>query len=120
MFKVPNRYRITSGILASDESIGNNGAFMIPLPPRVLFAVASDAGGWEHVSVSSDRMPSWEEMCKIKDLFWGEEDCVAQFHPPKSDYVNCHPRCLHLWRQVGAEFPRPPSWMVGPISPPSY
>lgn len=36
-----------------------------------------------------------------------------QYHPPKSAYVNNHPNCLHLWRPIGIEMPRPPSIMVG-------
>src|SRR5580658_4748259 len=44
---------------------------------------------FEHVSVSlAHRCPTWEEMCKIKDLFWDDEDVVVQFHPAKSEYVN--------------------------------
>jgi len=64
---------------------------------------------WEHVSVSArHRCPTLEEMCKVKDLFWGEEETVVQFHPAKSKYVNHHPHCLHLWKQVGLEMNLPP------------
>lgn len=118
MFKVPNQYRIKSGALASTDGEGNNGAFMIrSLKIKVvLAAIASDQGGWEHVSVSlPSRCPTWEEMCFVKNLFWDEDDFVVQMHPPKSDYVNCHPFCLHLWRKTGTNdfCERPPSVMVG-------
>lgn len=44
--------------------------------------IASWGGGWEHVSVSlSNRCPTWEEMCMVKDIFWGEDECVIQFRP---------------------------------------
>ena len=70
--------------------------------------------GWEHVSVSRrDRCPTWDEMCLVKALFWDEEDCVIQYHPPRSEYVNNHPNCLHLWRPIGVSLPMPPSIMVG-------
>lgn len=70
------------------------------------------ADGWEHVSVSTERrIPNWTEMCFVKNLFWDEEDCVVQFHPPASRYVNRHPYCLHLWRH--ASFPLPPMYLVG-------
>ena len=36
-----------------------------------------------------------------------------QFHPPRSEYVNNHPNCLHLWKPVGAEFSMPDSILVG-------
>ncbi len=71
--------------------------------------------GWEHVSVSLNekRTPTWEEMSVIKALFWDAEEGVIQFHPPESEYVNNHQFCLHLWKQVGAEFPLPPSILTG-------
>ncbi len=69
--------------------------------------------GWEHVSVSySNRCPTWEEMCRVKDIFWYDNECVVQFHPPKSEYVNNHPYCLHLWRKCGSEFELPPKEFV--------
>ena len=76
--------------------------------------VASWGGGWEHVSVSlARRCPTWEEMCMIKDIFWGEEECVVEYHPPRSQYVNRHPYCLHLWKKIGEEFETPPKEYVG-------
>jgi hypothetical protein len=69
---------------------------------------------WEHVSVSTvQRCPTWEEMVYVKDLFWGPEETVIQLHPPKSEYVNNHPNCLHLWKPVGIALPMPPSTTVG-------
>ena len=79
-------------------------------PATVVF---SSGGGWEHVSVSyTNRTPTWEEMCKVKDMFWNDDECVVQFHPPKSEYVNLHPYCLHLWRKVGKNFETPPKFYV--------
>lgn len=107
---VPNKYRMRVGPIGSDGSTGNNGAFLIPTRPGQppLRVTASDGEGWEHVSVSlPNRCPTWDEMCKVKGLFWDDEDCVVQFHPPKRDYVNLHPYCLHLWRPVGVTIPLP-------------
>ena len=71
------------------------------------------AEGWEHVSVSTvDRTPTWEEMAMVKDLFWAEDECVVQFHPPRSVYVNKHPYCLHLWRNVNQEYALPPRGLL--------
>lgn len=115
-FHVPNKHRVRAGFLASDDDNGNNGAFFIPgRPGRPPYKViASDGDGWEHVSVSlPDRVPTWDEMCALKGIFWDDDDCVVQFHPPRADYVNNHSRCLHMWRQTDAEMPLPPSWMVG-------
>jgi hypothetical protein len=107
-------YRVRGGVIGSDESYGNNGAFMIPFESYKLLVVASDGEGWEHVTVSlPNRAPNWREMCFIKDLFWDEEDCVVQYHPPKSEYVNNHEYVLPIWRQIGQDFPRPSSLLVG-------
>ncbi len=76
----------------------------------------SYGGGWEHVSVSPHKRritPTWDDMCKVKDIFFRDEECVVQYHPPKSEYVNNMPNCLHLWRPIEKEIPTPPSIMVG-------
>jgi hypothetical protein len=92
------------------------GAFLIPGPcGRELRVIASAGEGWDHVSVSlHNRCPNWHEMAFIKGLFFDDEEAVVQFHPPKSQYVNFHPYCLHLWRPLDAALPLPPMWMVGP------
>jgi hypothetical protein len=112
--KVPNEFRVRTGLLGSDETLGNNGAFLIPFRSYTFSVVASDELGWEHVSVSlPSRCPNWEEMCYIKELFWEDTECVVQFHPSKDDYVNNHNYCLHLWKQLGVEFPKPHYLLVG-------
>lgn len=108
MFHVPETARVR--IPGMPPARGNEGAFLI----GNLRCIASDGEGWEHVSVSLvDRQPTWEEMCYIKNLFWDEEDWVMQFHPAKSEYVNKHPHCLHLWRPVNQDFPKPKRELVG-------
>ena len=116
--RAPEQFRHRHGPLATAEADGNNGLFFIkhPNPQSALTfkVICSDGGGWEHVSVSlPKRCPTWEEMCFIKGLFWGEGDVVVQYHPAKVDYVNLHPFCLPLWRPTEALMPAPPSWMVG-------
>ena len=117
MFKVPNEHRIKDvGPWSSNDSDGNNGAFKFLLRRKKCLVIASDGMGWEHVSISlpkENRCPTWEEMCLIKDMFWDEEDCVVQYHPPKSDYVNQHPFTLHLFRPTEQVLPQPPSIMIG-------
>jgi len=114
MFKIPNEYRIRDGELGSTDEAGNNGAFLIPYQSFMLRVIASDGMGWEHVSVSlPNRTPNWREMCFIKDLFWDVEDVVIQYHPAKSEYVNVHDNCLHMWKPVGVELPTPPKELVG-------
>ena len=119
------RGRILTGPFASDFTLRCNGMFEVPGPcGQMLRIVASDGNNevaWEHVSVSRAPRrgqpgppPNWEEMSWIKDQFWKPEECVVQFHPPASEYVNFHPGTLHLWRSIGLQIPRPPTYLVGP------
>ena len=117
--RILNRYRVTRG----DSPLSSNdndlfGFFFIPQikgPPLQVMAAPFDGSQeWEHVSVSlPTRTPTWEEMCKVKDLFWNEDQVVIQFHPKKKDYVNNHSFCLHLWRDATQEIKTPPSILVG-------
>ena len=79
--------------------------------------IASWGAGWEHVSINDKRVtPSWEEMCELKEVFWKDEECVVQYHPPKSEYVNNLSHCLHLWRPIekfNGKLPIPNSLLVG-------
>jgi hypothetical protein len=120
MFHVPEPYRHKEGLLRSDASFGNNGAFAVTGLKRVLWCIASDCRGWEHVSVhASDGrrncVPTWAEMCRIKDLFWDPEDVVMQLHPRQSRYVNEHEHTLHLWRPTSGSIPEPPAVLVGRV-----
>lgn len=110
------KHRIVTGPTRSCVSHGNNGQFIVPGPNNAsLFIQASDGEGWEHVSVSpykKKRCPTWEEMCSAKDLFWGEEETVFQYHPPRSQYVNHCQYVLHLWRPDDKAIPLPPLELV--------
>lgn len=90
--------------------------FRFVLDTETIRCVVSDGEGWKHVSVSIEREtkpPSWEIMCKVKELFWEDEEVAVQYHPKKSEYVNHHPGCLHLWSSTDLQMPTPPSIMVG-------
>ena len=99
---------------------GRTGRFMLQGPCGCRLQVLSDDGsrtGWEQVSVSTlrHRSPNWSEMCFVKDLFWDEEECVIQFHPPLSQYVKNDRYCLHLWRPTQQAIPAPPASLVGVV-----
>lgn len=118
MFHVPEKDRIKTGPFRSDISFGNSGAFEINRGRTKFWVTASDGEGWEHVSVHAEsegkeRTPTWSEMCWIKNIFWDESDCVIQYHPAKSEYVNVHKYTLHLWRPLNAVIPIPDKTMVG-------
>lgn len=132
MRKSPTRdieqYRVLTGPLKSHKSDGANGAFLIPCGIGVCLNVICSDGKqwaecgldgppWEHVSVSLvHRCPTWNEMDFVKGIFWKDDECVIQFHVPRSEHINCNPNCLHLWKPIGVEIPRPPGATVGPKS----
>lgn len=123
-FHVPDKYRVRSGPFGTDAT-DNFGAFFVPLrgqqaPLKIIASSGNETDAtaygkrWEHVSVSlPNRCPTWDEMALVKSIFWDEDDCVVQFHPPRAEYVNNHPFCLHLWRPVDEPMPMPPSILVG-------
>ena len=82
-----------------------------------MTVIWSYGGGWEHVSIDGkNRTPTWDEMCSIKDMFFSDDECCVQYHPPKSEYVNNIPHCLHIWKpieQYSSALPIPPSLFVG-------
>lgn len=78
--------------------------------------IASDGGGWEHVSIAPFNrriVPDWEDMCRLKDMFFHDDECCVQYHPPKSEYVNMMQNCLHIWKPLNESLPMPPAFMVG-------
>ncbi len=115
--EILEQYRIIKPPFASKPG-STFGAFFIPSPTdskRKLMVVCAHMGvdEWEHVSVSlPNRCPNWAEMSYIKELFWGEDETVVQFHPKKSEYVNNMPTCLHLWKHRDGH-QLPPTFLVG-------
>lgn len=78
------------------------------------FIIFSWGGGWDHISMSfRNRVPTWDEMCWLKDAFFEDDEVVIQFHPKKKDYINTHPYCLHLWKKQNYEILTPPKLFVG-------
>jgi hypothetical protein len=117
-----NEWRVIDGAGAwnSSELDGFNGAFILHRSGRRLLCIASDQGGWEHVSVtdqttkrSQEVPPSWDEMCYVKRCFWDDEETVVEYHVRLAEWIDEHPGCLHLWRPIDVEIPRPPSLYVG-------
>ena len=81
-----------------------------PLPGQRLFlrfnglrvivsdAVFGDGCLWRHVSMShSNKLPSYKELCICKSIFCGDDRKAIQIFPKKSEHVNIHEYCLHLF-----------------------
>lgn len=89
----------------------------VPFPMNSAFVKLPDCGtcsviwgnnedGYEHVSVSPKKkfnVPTWNDMCVLKDMFFDAEEEVYQIHPKRSRYVNAMENCLHLWKPIGHE-----------------
>ena len=75
------------------------GMINLPTGVRCSVVVGRNEEGWEHVSIElyARRLPTWDEMCFVKDIFWDDEEEVVQIHPRKSEYVDMT-EALHLWR----------------------
>jgi hypothetical protein len=71
-----------------------------------------DEMGWEHVSFSHydhESEPTWKDLCRIKELFWGNNVTVLQFLPAEKAYIHGVPgwkdsNVFHLWRPVDGDF----------------
>jgi hypothetical protein len=131
MIKAPNAsveaFRVAVGPLASSIQDGNNGCFSIPHPDKDLrkrlffICIISDVCGWDHVSITlrrrrdqqPARLPTWDEMCWIKSLFFNKDEAAVQYHPAEADYVNMHEFTLHLFRPQEEVLPMPPTWLIG-------
>lgn len=115
--KTIEELRATPRLIINDKDVTKDGfAGTVSLLKWSGSVICSTGAGWEHVSVSPYKkqiMPSWEDMCAIKDMFWGEDEAVIQIHPPKAEYVNNMPNCLHLWKCTYKEMVLPPSILVG-------
>ena len=122
MRRTPNnrsdRHRMRHSVLGNSLPGENVGYFEVPTQNGLLRIIASDGEtpfeeGWEHVSVTMDaRYPTWGEMQQVKEIFWGADETVLQFHPSCSDYVNHRSFCLHLWRQREKSQKLPPQQLI--------
>lgn len=105
------KHRLLTGPYASREG-DRFGAFRLG-GLAILATSGDDRVAWEHVSVSrSDRTPTWEEMDRVKRLFWDGDETVMQLHVRRDRHVNLHENCLHLWRPIDGEIPLPPQAAV--------
>jgi len=102
-------------VLLPGYPLGDRTNGCLKIKHRGLGVIFANGGGWEHVSVSrKSRTPSYEDMDWIKHAFWDNDQCVMQLHVPIADHINYHSNCLHLWRPIDQEIPRPPAIFVGP------
>lgn len=59
---------------------------------------------WIHISLSrKERLPSWGDIKKVKELFLGDDLTAIQVFPPKDQFINDNPYVLHLWHRLGGK-----------------
>jgi hypothetical protein len=91
----------------------------LPLPPEITRAFAfrdglrviatiedhyPDGSVWLHVSFSyGNRLPNWQDLRAVKDLFIGKNRLAVQILPVEEDYVNRHPFTLHLYTRINGD-----------------
>lgn len=66
---------------------------------RVIVSHDPVPGGrrW-HMSISrEDHYPSWDEIRDARYALVPDNVTMAMLLPPKSEYVNVHKNCFHLW-----------------------
>lgn len=69
-------------------------------PLTVISSVCMEADEklWLHVSLAhTKRMPNYDEIKMVKELFIGRNKYAAMVFPPEEHFVNVHRTCLHLW-----------------------
>lgn len=67
-----------------------------------LFIMVGWQGRW-HLSASrDDRLPTWDELHDARYALLPDSATMAMILPPKSEYVNKHEYCFHLW-EVGSK-----------------
>lgn len=61
-----------------------------------------DGQVWRHLSVATTSgIPSYTMMAGIKRWLLGDEGKAIMVFPPRSEHINIHQHCLHLWEPVG-------------------
>lgn len=83
----------------------------------VIWSVATELDGrcWLHVSVARpNRLPSYDDMKRVKHLFVGPGRVAYSVWPPERDHISIHDRCLHLWCPLEGDWPLPDFARGGP------
>ena len=96
----PNGWRV--------ETVLGDGARFVRILTRqsviLSESVELDGRTWVHFSTARpDRVPNWDELVEAKELFLGAESKAVQVLAPRSEWVNIHPYCLHLFVCLDAD-----------------
>lgn len=86
---------------------GRSGLSLSSAPPPKQTVILSggyrDDVPWLHVSTAwPNRLPTWNELREVRELFLDDGLVAVQIFPPKAEYINVHPYCLHLYARADA------------------
>lgn len=118
-----NHLRIREGEMATEDSAGCNGAFVIGHKLDKSFSLIvtiSQRYGWEHVCVTKQvrsRLigtpkqvePNTADMQTAKSVFFKPEETCVEFFPHGPSSLHPAPNFRHLWRHSTRDFPMPES-----------
>ena len=103
--------------LNDENGVQIRAYFTHPITQKRYWCKFTSAMGWEHLSISPQpqrgKVPEWDVMCRVKDIFWSEEECCVEYHPRESQYVNNNETCLHIWKPINETIPEPPTILLG-------
>lgn len=79
------------------------GAWMARVSDGELHAIRTKDDDRWHLSVShTTRLPSWDELADARYRFIPDRARMASLLPPSAEWVDLHPRTLHLW-EIGED-----------------
>jgi hypothetical protein len=77
------------------------GGTMWFCPDQGLSVITSIDGGFRHLSVAHPiRYPTWAEIMRLRHWYFPAEMEVVMVLARRSEYVNVHPNCFHLWESA--------------------
>lgn len=65
-----------------------------------------DGEWWLHVSCAKkNKLPTWYDLKEVKKYFIGEDKKAIQILPAKTEFINIHKFCLHLFYKDNDNLP---------------
>ena len=94
--------QVVGTLLSKGSTVWHKEHLMVLFSPREKHTENDLGGGyWRHLSISHPkRYPYWHEILDARYTFFEDNDTVFQILPPKSEYVNLHKWCFHLWSKI--------------------
>lgn len=104
----PKGWHFVTRIVVPDDCCGYGTVFDRPKTARapkarVMLSVDEIECGqqWLHLSVSHPhKNPSWHTIKEVKELFMPKDKYAIQMIAPKSEHINIHEHCFHLWMRL--------------------